>query len=764
MPETLPSRAAAQQRSADTAQGRSSGRTNRVFGFSAVILALSSCVISFAVLLGYTRYEPTGEVVLTAVAVNSAFALLLVGLIVREIWRLVQAQRQGRAAARMHVRIVGLFGIVATVPALLVAVVAGVTLDRGLDRWFAERTRTIVDSSQEVARAYIRESARTLQGSTLSMAAELSRNAAVFRLDPGGFQEILTRQARGRGMLGAALITGEGETIVSASIRTDEPNPLPELSQETLAAAGDGDPKLISPGESNIVGAIIRLPNIPFAYLYTTRELDSIVRRSLTLMENNTTLYGQLSDSRLSVQFAFAVLYMSVTLILLLSAIWIGVNFADRLVAPIRQLIGAAQQVRGGNMDARVPVDSAEGDVAALSDTFNRMVSDIGTQRDEILEARDTMDRRSRFTEAVLSGVTPGVLGVTGNGIVSISNTAAQSMLGHAGRSLVGRDVHELAPALAEVLDEARNSHRPSHMQQISIRRGGKERTWNVQVTEEGSDDQDHSYVVTMDDITDLVLAQRDSAWGDVARRIAHEIKNPLTPIQLSAERLKRRYGRKMTEDREVFDQCTDTIVRQVSDIGRMVDEFSQFARMPKPTFERADLREAVKEAVFLREVARPEVDFKADIGDEPMLTDIDMRLVSQAVGNVVKNAAESIEAVLETDPEHKGLIQVGMSDEGDHYRIQVTDNGKGLPEESRQRLFEPYMTTREKGTGLGLAIVRKIVEDHGGTIELTDAPGLKDGETGAMVTMTIAKTKTAANAAAKDPMTIRQTETLNAD
>ncbi|MEN0087595.1 MAG: PAS domain-containing sensor histidine kinase [Pseudomonadota bacterium] len=746
---------------ADGASRSTPGRINRLFGYFAMFAALASCLISFAVLLGYTRFEPTGEVVLMAVIINGCFALLLLGLIAREILRLVQAQRQGRAAARMHVRIVGLFGIVATVPALLVAIIAGVTLDRGLDRWFAERTRTIVDSSQEVARAYIRESARTLQGSTLSMAAELNRNASVFRLDPGGFQDILTRQARGRGMLGAALITGEGETIITAVIRTDEPNPLPKLAEETLAAAGDGDPKLISPGESNIVGAIIRLPQIPFAYLYTTRELDSIVRRSLTLMENNTTLYGQLSDSRLSVQFAFAVLYTSVTLILLLSAIWIGVNFADRLVAPIRQLIGAAQQVRGGNMNARVPVDSAEGDVAALSDTFNRMVSDIGTQRDEIVEARDTMDRRRRFTEAVLSGVTPGVLGVTGDGVVSISNLAAQSMLGHAGRSLVGRDVHELAPALAQVLDEARRSHRSSHMQQINIRRGGKERTWNVQVTDENADDQEHSYVVTMDDITDLVLAQRDSAWGDVARRIAHEIKNPLTPIQLSAERLKRRYGRKLTEDREVFDQCTDTIVRQVSDIGRMVDEFSQFARMPKPRFEEADLREAVKEAVFLREVARPEIEFKAEIGDVPMITQLDMRLVSQAVGNVVKNAAESIEAVLDLDPSHKGLIHVQLSDQADHYEIRVTDNGKGLPEESRQRLFEPYMTTREKGTGLGLAIVRKIIEDHGGTIELTDNVNAPKG---AMVTMTIAKTRTATDAAQDNSTTIRKPEDAHAD
>jgi two-component system nitrogen regulation sensor histidine kinase NtrY len=352
------------------------------------------------------------------------------------------------------------------------------------------------------------------------------------------------------------------------------------------------------------------------------------------------------------------------------------------------------------------------------------------------------MDKRRRFTEAVLFGVTPGVFGVNNSGEISIANPAAENMLSGGKRSVVGGKLREFAPTVAEILEDANFNDRKSTRSQVSLMRGGRERTWNVHVTEEGSDDHQHSYVITLDDITDLVAAQRDSAWGDVARRIAHEIKNPLTPIQLSAQRLKRRYGRKLTEDREVFDQCTDTIVRQVSDIGRMVDEFSQFARMPKPTFDQADLREAIKEAVFLREVARPEIDFKVDTGTEPLNAYFDMRLMSQALGNVLKNAAESIEAALADKPDTRGLIKLTASDEGDHLQIRVIDNGCGLPEQSRQRLLEPYMTTREKGTGLGLAIVRKIIEDHGGKIDLTDAPDLAEGETGAMVTLTISKTK----------------------
>ena len=363
-----------------------------------------------------------------------------------------------------------------------------------------------------------------------------------------------------------------------------------------------------------------------------------------------------------------------------------------------------------------------------MSQTFNSMVVDLDAQRSEILATQAQSDERRRFTEAVLSGVSAGVIGLTPKGRVSIANTFAEQILGLKEDELLDRDIAEVSPDLAAVVIAARSANRDDHREQITVQDDTSERTLNVQVTAEYQHDGSRAYVVTFDDITDLVSAQRTSAWADVARRIAHEIKNPLTPIQLSAERLKRRFGRKIDEaDRAVFDQCTDTIVRQVGDIGRMVDEFSSFARMPKPTMTVGDLAEAAKEALFLRKVGHPETRFEHDLKTGELIARFDPRLLTQALGNLIKNAAEAIEGA--EIPADEGRVRLEGRVEGGEVVLDVIDNGKGWPEEDRQKLLEPYMTTREKGTGLGLAIVGKIVEEHHGRIELLDAPPPAEGE-----------------------------------
>jgi len=347
------------------------------------------------------------------------------------------------------------------------------------------------------------------------------------------------------------------------------------------------------------------------------------------------------------------------------------------------------------------------------------------------------MDERRRFTEAVLSGVSAGVIGLDENCRVTLVNRSASAALGMGEEALIGRPLARAIPQLGDILDEARQRSRGPAHGQVQLTRNGEVRTFNVQVTQERSGGRIDGLVVTLDDITDLINAQRRSAWADVARRIAHEIKNPLTPIQLSAERLKRRFGPRVeAEDRKVFDQCTETIVRQVGDIRRMVDEFSGFARMPKPIMENRDLNEVVREAVFLQEVGNPNIRFQLDLPDEPVLARVDHRLVTQALTNIVKNAVEAIEAA-GLDEGEPGLIRVTVADEPGQAVIDVEDNGKGLPKDNREKLLEPYMTTREKGTGLGLAIVRKIMEEHGGSIALLDAPAVATGGRGAMMRLT---------------------------
>ena len=431
----------------------------------------------------------------------------------------------------------------------------------------------------------------------------------------------------------------------------------------------------------------------------------------------------------------------------------IDVAVADRIVRPIRLLIGAADSIASGNLNILVPVRAADGDVGSLSRTFNKMVSQIRSQRDEILEAKDEVDDRRRFIEAVLSGVTAAVIGVEDNGIVTIVNPSAEFFLALPTDQLIGEKLSIVAPEVDRVLTEAAVRHRGEYREQINMIRGGKERTLNVQVTREETRGSEDSYVITLDDITDLVVAQRSTAWADVARRIAHEIKNPLTPIQLSAERLKRRYGKQIAEDdKAVFNQCTDTIIRQVEDIGRMVDEFSAFARMPKPAKQRADLRDILTDAIFLREIGSGEIDFHREFGDEPLEGSFDARMLAQAVSNIVKNAVEAIEAVPADElGQGKILVRSYYDHMHDRFSVDVIDNGRGLPTENRHRILEPYMTMREKGTGLGLAIVKKIIEEHGGQLELHDAPADFDRGRGAMIRIILPRAETIPNDSEND-------------
>jgi two-component system nitrogen regulation sensor histidine kinase NtrY len=660
--------------------------------------------------------------------------LTLIALIGREVHRIYVARRRGKAASRLHVRIVTMFSLVAAIPAILVAVVASITLDIGLDRWFELRTKMIISSSLSIAEAYVRENGRNLQGTTLSMAYTLDQARSLYNLDRTGFRELVTRQAIGRALAHAALVRSDGSVIVQAA--TNPGFDLPEIPDAWIQSATVAEPVLIEPRSRNIVGAIVKLREIPDAYLFTIRLVDPEVIKARQIVRSNTDEYRGLEATRPTTQIAFALLYLGLTLIVVLAAIWTGIAVADRLVRPIRQLIGAADEVSTGNLDVSVPVRLSDGDVGSLADTFNTMILQLKSQRNELLHAKDVIDDRRRFSEAVLAGVTSGVIGVDSRGIITIVNRSAETILAISAQAAVGQDLSIILPHVGRVLEIGRSSGRPVYREQVTFYRGGTERTFNVQITvEEETQTDDKSYVVTIDDITDLVQAQRSSAWADVARRIAHEIKNPLTPIQLSAERIRRRYGKVITEDREVFDQCTDTIIRQVEDIGRMVDEFSAFARMPKPDMQTLDLREPLREASFLVEVSRADIAFERDFGQEPLMGTFDSRLMAQAFGNVVKNAAEGIEAV-ERKGGGPGAIRIRARRDGNMIRVDVIDNGRGLPRENRQRLLEPYMTTREKGTGLGLAIVKKIVEDHGGGLELHDAPKDFHEGRGAMITI----------------------------
>jgi two-component system, NtrC family, nitrogen regulation sensor histidine kinase NtrY len=697
----------------------------RLLAMPGILVVVSSLLIaacSFVILMGVTPITPTNNITIGLSFLNAAMILMLILLIAREIDRILRARRHGRAAARLHVRIVALFSLVAAVPAVVVAIVAATTLNIGLDRWFAIRTKDIVNSSISIAQSYVEENARNLQGTTLSMAVDLDAARTLYSLDRSGFQQLFNQQTSGRGLLQASLVRADG-SILLTSAKDESVGDLPAVPKEVLETAADGKPVLIPPQNRNLVGAVFKMTEIDGTYLYTIRAVDKQLIDAVKIVNINAAEYQGLEENRTTTQIAFALLYLGLTLVVLLSAIWTGIAVADRLVRPIRLLIGASDAVASGDLDVVVPVTKSDGDVGFLSTTFNKMIQQLKSQRNELLNAKDQIDERRRFSEAVLSGVTAAVIGVDPDGIITIANKSADMILGIDADKATGQMLSAVLPELGTIFELARSTDRAIYKEQATFIRKGAERTYNVQITSEESASAEHSYVVTVDDITELVTAQRSSAWSDIARRIAHEIKNPLTPIQLSAERIQRRFGKVIVDDREIFDQCTDTIIRQVGDIGRMVDEFSAFARMPKPILSPLDIRQALKESAFLIEVSRPDIVIEKSFADVPLVGLFDSRMIGQALGNLIKNATEAIDARPEERVHEAGHVMVKVHEIGGAIIVDIMDNGKGLPRENRQRLLEPYMTTREKGTGLGLAIVRKIVEEHNGILSLHDAP-----------------------------------------
>ncbi|GJD80214.1 PAS domain-containing sensor histidine kinase [Methylobacterium gregans] len=697
-------------------------------GAVVVVTALVSATVTFLILAGVIQVTPTRTIGVTLLAINVALVLGLAVIIAWEARVFLKARRANAAVARLHTRIVGLFSLIAILPTILLAVVASITIDRGLSLGFTDRVRDVVLKSVEVADAYQENQCQSLAREIRILNDDLTRARPNFDVNRDWFENFLTTRATNLGLPVAQIMRGPTEVVARAKIDVLKATRLPSAAAFEEAAKSN-DPICLLPTEGRVFAALLRMPAYDDAVLMVQREVSQLAIEFPGVSRAAAAEYLTYDSLRRQIQITFASIFVLIALIALLSAVWFGMNFANRFVAPIRRLINAADQVASGNFYAQVPARKSDGDLAHLGASFNKMTQELRRQHDGLTAANELIDSRRRFTEAVLSGVSPGVIGIDAGGFATIANPAAERMLDLAGEALVGQRLAQAVPELAPVLAEGESRQR-AVQQQIQLTRAGRERTVTVRVTSEQAHGTARGYVVTLDDITDLVSAQRTSAWADVARRIAHEIKNPLTPIQLSAERIRRKYGKVITADREVFDQCTATIVRQVDEIKRMVDEFSSFARMPKPAIAENDLTEIAKQNLFMMRVAHPEIDFAFSTRDgaERITAAFDIRLLSQAITNILKNAVEAVievpEAIL-----GKGRISLDLAVEEGFALISITDNGKGFPAEGRQRLLEPYMTTREGGTGLGLAIVSKVLEEHGGGIELNDNPTGRGGQ-----------------------------------
>nr|WP_314259960.1 PAS domain-containing sensor histidine kinase [uncultured Devosia sp.] len=736
-------------------------RPLRILGFIVVFASVMMSSISFLILTRATNIEPSNTMWTVIWIVTGLLVLLVIALVLTEAALLIQARMQRQPGAGLQIRMVAMFAIVAALPAALVAIVATIALNQGLDQWFSERTRAMVESSRLVARSYLSEHAQVIRDDVIWVATELEQAHSIYDEDQDRFQRILTALAVTRSLPFTSLVNGQGETVMRAQIAVQGAYPqLPEGMTQNLV---EGIPEAIAPGRINLVGQVIKLRGYDDIFLFVARPVEAEVLEYMQLTDENITEYRQYASNRLVFQITFTILYVGLAVVLLLAALWVGIALANRFVDPIRNLMVASNRVSNGDLNVQVPVQEGRGDLRDLSNGFNRMTQQLQSQREALLTASEMNEKRRQFTEAVVEGVSAGIIGLDAFGAINLVNARACDMLGREEIDLMGETMEKVMPELAPILERARSARRGQVRDQIQLGNETDRRTYQVQLTREGTIAESKGYVLTFDDITDLESAQRTSAWADVARRIAHEIKNPLTPIQLSAERLRRRYGSKLEDDREVFDKCINTIVRQVGDIGRMVDEFSAFARMPEAAPEMTDLSDTVRQAVFLESVRLPEITIRTLLPEDAIYAWFDNRLIAQTLTNLIKNAVEAFEDVDTSGEDFQPTIIVEAQLEGNHARIAVSDNGKGWPKDNRQRLLEPYMTTREKGTGLGLAIVARIIEQHGGITELVDAEPDPYGRIGACVTFTLplqSPTKTSeAESSAETELTSAQQE-----
>ncbi len=652
------------------------------------------------------------------------YVLVIAALVLARVLRLIADRRSKSAGSRLHLRLSGVFMLIALVPTVLVAVFSVLSINLGLEGWFSDRVRSVVGSSLSAGQAYEAVQRDDLAADVVTLAGYLNdakRKSTFLRDDQ---LRPLLSQAQAlvqRGLKEAYLVDGTGalKTRGERSYLFDFEAP----SEDQLKLARDGNTVLIPDWSNNEFRALILLENYTDRYLYVTRTVDGSILSLLDETQETVQLYNQLESERGRLLFNFGLIYLGFALILILAAVWLGLWFAERLSRPVGRLAGAAERVGGGDLDVQVTEEDGDDEIASLGRLFNQMTRQLKGQREALVESHAQTETRRRLFDSVLSNVTAGVIGLDSDGDIDFVNRAAEKLLDFAdGQS--DMPLAAAVPEFAPLFDRLRDSGGNAVQEEVRLTRKGKLESLLVRVSTRRSEAGDlEGFVVAFDDVTDLVSAQRMAAWGDVARRIAHEIKNPLTPIQLSAERIKRKFATQV-RDHEDLEQYTDVIIRQTNDLRRIVDEFSKFARMPEPDRRDCDLAALLKGAVLLQENGQPGVRFVKDIPTGELHLELDATMIGQALTNLIKNAGEAIESHQEKMkptgfvPE----IRISLSADDSEALIRIMDNGTGLPPD-RARLFEPYVTTREKGTGLGLPIVKKIIEEHGGTLALHDAP-----------------------------------------
>lgn len=684
-----------------------------------IFAAVVSGAATYAALNGLPPFGGNANLVVWLLNIDLIILLLLVSLIARRIVSLWSGRKQKIAGSHLHVRLVYIFSLLAAVPTIIMTVFSAFFFHYGVQAWFSQRVQTAINESQAVAEAYLEEHKRVIRVDVLAMASDLDRYAEKLVVNESALEEYMEKQTFHRNLSEAIIATADGTVIAKSALAFSlEYEPLPEHG---LHQAEYGDVIVVMSENNDRMRAVVKLEHYGEAYLVAGRTVDKNVLSHLDSTRRAVEDYEDLQSKTLGIQVTVTMIFVMVGLLLLCTAIWFGLILARQIVKPIIALIAASDRVRAGDLTSSVPEQGDLEEFDYLAKSFNRMTSQIFQQQSELIEANRLLDRRRRFTETVLAGVSSGVIGLDDRYHVNLANHSAARLLARKVEDLNGKNILDIIPELKEPLVQAGGRSGKITQAELQIAVASAERrTFLFKIATDLVDGSESGAILTFDDISELQSAQRKAAWSDVARRIAHEIKNPLTPIQLSAERLKRRYLKQIHEDPETFEQCTDTIIRHVGDIGRMVNEFSSFARMPDAILRSENLLPHIKDCLVLPKQAHGNVTFNFHADAADYRTEFDAQQVRQAMANLLQNAIDSIE-IKGQGQTLEGRIDVLMAYHGkDEIFVAVTDSGAGFPKnEEISKLTDPYVTHKPKGTGLGLAIVKKIMEDNKGQIIL---------------------------------------------
>ena len=705
-----------------------------------LIISAWSLILLGPILTGLTVYILQGEfgsnlsnVLRFILLIDGIYLLVVIAIVGYSVMRMFAARRAKSAGSRLHMRLSRVFAIVALIPTVLVAVFAVVTLSIGVEGWFSKNVQNVVSSSLSAANAYKNEQSNDLKVDLKFMAIRLNEykdtNSFVsdsdLRLQLISYQNLIQRGLKEAYIIDEnANLRSRGE--LSYLFGYEEPN------QEAMDSAKTGDLFIIEDWPNNEFRGLIKLESFADKYLYISRVVDGNILNLLDKTMESAITYNTMEAQREKILWSYGLLYFGFATFVILSSILLGMLFAERLSRPVGRLAGAAQRLGAGDFDVQVIEEKGDDEIAMLSRVFNHMTKQVKRQRDDLITANDYTERRRRLFDSVLSGVTAGVIGLSSDGNVGFINLAAEKLLNLNAENHEGKSIKLAVPEFVDLFLLIQKNENKTQQQEIKLTRAGATEILLVRVSARISEDLlVEGYVITFDDVTDLVSAQRLAAWGDVAQRIAHEIKNPLTPIQLSAERLKRKYSPMVGAEEDNLSQYCDVIIRQTNDLRRIVDEFSKFARMPEPIKRSVNITKLLKEVILLFEISSPAIKIKLKNPHGDINVNVDETMINQAFTNLIKNAGEAIESKAKLNSTNKfdPEIRIFIKKDVNNLEIIIEDNGIGLPTQERSRLFEPYVTNRENGTGLGLSIVKKIIEEHNGSLELLDASPFSNNE-----------------------------------